>query len=133
MLFCHDETVLPRFGGSVYNNGTIIYIFHNACPVDNWLALLKIMQNYFQNMKTEGLLKTMLQYVRNYNYNEATFDIAVFKNLPIAANGAIDFFGNEFDMIIEPLFGTFFSHFVKSKCGSPFCTNKCTIRKCNNI
>ena len=51
-------------------------------------------------MKTEGLLKTMLQYVRNCNYNEAKLDIAVFKNLPIATNGAIDFFGNEFDMII---------------------------------
>ena len=90
------------------------------------------MQNYFQNMKTEGLLKTMLQYVRNCNYNEAKFDIAVFKSLPIARNGSIDSFGNEFDMIIEPLFGTFFLHFVTSECDSPFCTNKCTIRKCSN-
>ena len=90
------------------------------------------MQNYFQNMKTKGLLKTMLQYVRNCNYNAAKFDIAVFKSLPIARNGSIDSFGNEFDMIIEPLFGTFFLHFVTSECDSPFCTNKCTIRKCSN-
>ena len=83
-------------------------------------------------MKTKGLLKTMLQCVCNWNYNEAKFDIAVFKKLPIVGNGAIDFFGNEFDMIIEPLFGTFFSHFVTSECDSPFCTNKCTIRKCNS-
>ena len=36
LLFCHDKTVLPCFGGSVYNNRNILYRFHNTCPVDNW-------------------------------------------------------------------------------------------------
>ena len=36
LLFCHDKTVLPCFGGSVYNNQNILYGFHNTCPVDNW-------------------------------------------------------------------------------------------------
>ena len=129
VLFCHDKRVLPRFGRPVCTNGNILYRFHNTCPVYNWLALLKVMENYFQNMKTEGLLKTILQYVRNCNYSEVKFDISVFKNLPIAGNGTIDFFGSEFEMIIEPPFGTFFSHFVTSECDSPFCINKCTIRK----
>lgn len=70
--------------------------------------------------------------VTNSSYHEVNVDIAVFQNLPITTNDAIDFCENQFYMIIEPLFGTSFLHFVTSECDSPFFANKCTIQKCHN-
>lgn len=41
--------------------------------------------------------------VTNSSYHEVKVDIAVFQNLPIATNDAIDFFGNQYLGLLSPI------------------------------
>ena len=73
-------------------------------------------------------MNRVLLCLRDNRYNEAKLKIAIHKCLPVNL-GVINFFSDEYDMVIEPSFSKYLLHYVPSECSHTFYNNRSIIRK----
>lgn len=84
-----SSAIFPKFGGCMKSEGHQ-YIFQNTCPVDTWLAVLKVLLlkgviNSDNAMYPEHV-KELLTLVDNSKFDEAKLHIGCFKKLVLQSN-----------------------------------------------
>ena len=107
-------------------NGNL-YRFFNTCAVDPWIdifaTLMKDASSFFlRHVTLPSEFKDLLETVQKGEIEKAKWLVAEQNNITID-KGAINFYGNERTLIIQPFFQESLTRQVLSKCISPICRN----------
>ena len=123
---------LPYFGGRI-NFGDAekmeVLRFVNTCPIDIWLAILKIVDSADSSLlpMQRRSLPRLMQFVRSENYDAAKLQVAIDSEISKDDQGVIDFYGGEFQRILTLY--VFPENRIDSFCDSKHCTNQSMGRK----
>ena len=101
--------IFPAYGGvGILSNSEKMY-FSNTCPVDCWLALIKVIQTdhaeILESVVSANIIgpnsemMVFVGYVRHGFYEKAKHILAVRCNIPLCHN-TYDFFGNEVENVL---------------------------------
>ena len=115
----------PVFGGGVNINGSELKLL-NTCAVYTWISIFNVIltENELflekQSIYFEEHFKNLLQIIKRKDFSFAKWAIAEKNNIAQSSN-IINFYGNEFTLVIRPFLQNIFTRHVLSKCSSEFC------------
>ena len=121
---------VPSFGGRIIFDERL-YQFQNTCAIDTWFVIFKVLLPVLRNQENTEQLQHLLQLIEKGHFNEAKLQVALDCNISLTS-GVIDFFGNEFNLIIKPYLQKFYQHEVNSSCENPYCLNKDILIECTS-
>ena len=97
-----DSVFLPSYGGYINVNRKRIYM-SNTCPIDNWFAILSVInkqqQALYQQMlqickENDKKLFSIMELISLQEFNRAKLELACMCNIPLVQN-THNFFGDE--------------------------------------
>ena len=75
-------------------------MFTNTCPVDTWSTILRFLSLVLKNQENTSKLQHLLQMIQQKNFIAAKLEVANDNDIK-SKKETIDFFGNEFDLMIK--------------------------------
>ena len=121
---------VPSFWGRIIFDDRL-YQFENTCAVDTWFVIFKVLLPVLRNQENTEQLQHLLQLIEKGYFNEAKLQVPLDCNISLTS-GVIDFFGNEFNLIIKPYLQKFYQHEINSSCENPYCLNKDILIECTS-
>ena len=117
--------LLPAYGGTIIDGANKLY-FSNTCPVDWWIALLKVVQEQYPavlerlvrqySIGQNSILMVFVGYIRHDFFEKAKLVLAKHCNLMLRQS-TYDFLGNEVEYVLRN-----FTFLVENTCNSS-CSN----------
>ena len=74
--------------------------FQNTCRINTCFAIFKVLLPVLRNQEHTEQLQHLLQLIEKGHFNEAKLQVVLDCNI-ILFSGFIDYFGNEFNLIIK--------------------------------
>ena len=115
---------VPTWGGGYTDQFGVNITLSNTCPVDNYIAMLSLNSNMYQNILTLPscplLMKTLLSFIKNKQFTEAK--ILLFDATKVV-NNTMNFWGNEHEQFVDK-FNELFTLSTITECSSEWCPKK---------
>ena len=86
--------------GDIISFQNTLYKFTNTCPVDTWSTILRFLSLVLKNQENTSKLQHLLQMIEQKNFIAAKLEVANDNDIK-SKKETIDFFGNEFDLMIK--------------------------------
>ena len=118
---------MPKFGGQLTEN-EINFKLVKTCVVDTWIVIfMAIMKNdplvLLQSPQLNECFLTLLEKIRDGEYEHAKLLVAKRANIKVQGN-CVNFYGNEYSLIVEPFLKETFKRELTWKCTSRSCAKR---------
>ena len=110
---------LPVFGGTLFINDCFIR-FYNTCAVDTWLTILYFFISSVNEKIISKLDSSLVSALKKGDFEKGKWIVAE-KNKIHPINNVVNFYGNEYELIIKPFLAESFGRQYFSRCLCPVC------------